>query len=342
MIDFTSQAVELASLVVLVQLFDFGLYGLLIAKLISGTFSVLLAHFTTRVKYSFVYNLAILKEMLGFGFPLQMQYIFSFVFSRIDTVIIGSLLGTSGVALYEIARKIPDAVKQLYTVFISVYFPISANLYATEKKEKTEDLINNSIRILAFITLFGALISVLFGKEIIVLLFSEDYLASYFTFVLLMVGMTLHYFENTLGYSLIAIGDSDKPLIVNIVRSIVSVIGNLILLPKIGFVGAACVSVTSFIIAIPLDAFFLRKKKLHINWIEYFKPLVVFGTLSVLFLISGTSSLLLKIVIAIIYLPACLGLSVFTLKDVFAVTNEAKLTLARILRRILRRPKFEG
>lgn len=260
-IGFASSAVQLTSVIVLVQVFKFGLHGLLIAKLISGIFSVLVAHYAIRVKHNLAYNLALLKEMLRFGFPLQMQFLFDFVSSRVDTVIVGSFLGTSGIASYEIARKIPDAVKQLYPVFISVYFPISAKLYATEKKEKTEELMNNSIRVLTFLTAFGALIAVLFGKDIIILFFSEEYLASYFTFVLLMIGLTLQFLEDTLGYSLVAIGESDKPLIVNIVRAIVSLGGNLVLLPKVGYVGAAFVALASNIAAVPLDAFFRHGSK---------------------------------------------------------------------------------
>jgi O-antigen/teichoic acid export membrane protein len=65
---------------------------------------------------------------------------------------------------------------------------------------------------------FGTLVAVVFGRDVIRLLFSETYLPCYVPFVLLMVGLVLKVTENTLGYSLVAIGDSDKPLIVNAVR----------------------------------------------------------------------------------------------------------------------------
>jgi O-antigen/teichoic acid export membrane protein len=331
LIEFGGNAIELAAVAILVLFYHLGLNGLLIAKLISGTFSLLLSHSASRIEHKWVFDSVILKEMLKFGFPLEAQYVMYFVFSRTDTIVIGSLLGTAGVAYYEVARKFPDSLFQLFDVFNSVYFPVSAKVYANEKKENTESLINNSIRLLTFLAAFGALITVLFGKDIILLFFSDKYLVSYGAFVLLMIGLTLKYLDNLLGYSLIAIGDPAKPLIVNVVRATVNSVGNLIFLPLAGFGAAAVVSVVSNIAAIPVDIFYLVRRRLQPRMLEYLKPMSAFGVIGLGFLAIGSPSIFLKIGLAILYFPMCLLLSVFTPKDISMIFAEVRFSIEKAL-----------
>lgn len=332
-IELVTDIVELTALSLGIFIFNLGVYSLFLAKFISGGAYIILGYLQIHFQHKFKIDMPILKELLKFGFPLQMQFFLDFSFSRIDTVIIGTLLGTGGIAYYEIARKIPDSLMQLYSVFVSVYFPISANLYASEVKEKTERLINNSVRILAFLTIFSALASVIFGKDIIKLLFSDAYLPSYFAFVLLMIGFTLKVFENTLGYSLVAIGDSDKPLIVNVVRAIISLAGNIIFLPIAGFIGAALVSVVSNLLVIPLDMFFLWRRQLYMEFVEYLKPIAILAVFSLPFIGLETRTLSLKFFVFILYLPACFLLSVVTPHDLTLFYRETQQALSRFFKR---------
>jgi len=324
-IEFVSEAIELVLLSVLVIVYGLGFWGLLIAKFVSRTVSILLAYRMSRFKYRWQFDSLLIKEMLKFGFPLQAQYIFGFAYSKLDTLIIGSLLGTRGVAFYDIARKIPDSLMQLYSVFISVYFPVIANVYATEKEEKSNYILNNSMRLLSFVTVFATLLALLFGKDIIVLLFSAEYLESYWVLVLLMLGVALDLMEEILGYSLVAVGQPDKPLYINIVRAIVSVAGNLIILPILGFKGAAFVYILGNLVALPIDVFFLRRKDIRPNLGNFVKLILVFGMASSLFLLWNSNVLLLKIFIALLFVASSFLFSVITLRDAKIVFGEAHL-----------------
>ena len=238
-----------------------GTLGLIYAVCVSDTLIIILAYSAAHLKDRRGIDLPILKEMLVFGFPLQVQYMLDFLFARIDTVVVGVFLGTVGVAYYEVARKLPDSFMYLYDAFRSVYYPFVAKFHADGERGKVVKLLNNSSRMLSFLTSFGALIAVLFGKEIISVLFSPTYLPSYYAFVVLMFGLNLSVLDNTLGYSLVAIGEPTKPLIVNLVRAITSVLLNLVITPIFGFIGASVVAVVSNLIAVPLDVYFLWKRE---------------------------------------------------------------------------------
>jgi O-antigen/teichoic acid export membrane protein len=111
-----------------------GILGLIYAKLIPIAVQLIIAVAYAGIKYRLEFNIGILRKMLAFGFPLQIQYTMDFVFSRIDTIIIASFLGTTQAAFLEVARRIPDSLMMLYDAFRSVYFPMltGANEYLCE------------------------------------------------------------------------------------------------------------------------------------------------------------------------------------------------------------------
>lgn len=333
-IEFVSETMELTLLSVFVIVYGLGFWGLLLAKFIARIVSISLSYRVSRFRHRWQFDFLLLKDMLKFGFPLQVQYIFGFAYSKVDTLIIGSLLGTRGVALYDIARKIPDSLMQLYSVFISVYFPVIANVYATGKEKKTNYIINNSIRLLPFAAMFAALLALLFGKEIIVLLFSEEYLASYWVLVLLMFGIVLDMTEEILGYSLVAIGQPDKPLYINIVRAIVSLAGNLIILPILGFVGAAVVYILGNVVAVPMNVFFLNRKDLRPNFSHFIKVIIIFGVLSISFLLWNSNAMPFKVIIAFLFVPLNFLFSVVTFQDTRVAFGEVHLAWSRFTSRL--------
>lgn len=340
-IEFISEVFELVLLILLVVVYRMGFWGLIMAKAATRAIWIVLAYRAIHFKHRWELDAPLLKELLKFGFPLQMQFIFDFAFSKLDTLIVGSLLGARGVAFYDIARKIPDSLMQLYSVFISVYFPLSANVYATEKREKTDYVLNNSIRLVAFLAVFAALIIAFFGKNIIVLLFSEEYLAVYWVLVLLMIGLVVDMVEELLGYSLVAIGEPDKPLYINIMKAAISLVGNLAILPVLGYVGAALVYIFGNLVALPANVFFLRKKGISPDLGASFKLFIIFGLLFSSFLLWNPDSVPVALFLAFLYFPLNLLLSVITLRDASILFGEVATLWAKLRDKLPGRQKAQ-
>jgi O-antigen/teichoic acid export membrane protein len=310
-----SAIVNFIATIVFVFPLNLNILGLIYALFVSNTLIIILAYLAAHIEDKRKINLSILKEMLVFGFPLQIQYLLDFVFARIDTLIIGSFLGTASVAFYEVARKLPDSFMYLYDAFRSVFYPFIAKFHADGECERVVKLLNKSNRVLSFLTSFGALVAVLFGTEIISLLFSHAYLPSYYALVFLMFGLNLSVLDNTMGYSLVAIGEPNKPLIVNLVRAIISILLNLVITPIFGFIGASVVAVVSNSIAAPLDVYFLWKREVRAEIAAFVKPVVIAGGYGLLFLLLGASLLPIKILFVFLFILTCLLMSVITRKD---------------------------
>jgi O-antigen/teichoic acid export membrane protein len=322
--DFIESFLNFVLIMILVFWLDQGILGLIWANAISLGAASTFAFISSPVSLKPEIDLGMLKKILKFGFPLQINSIMAFVFLRIDTLMIGVLLGTTQIAYYEIARKIPESLTGLYESFRVVMFPSVSRLFALGDREQVTKLLNHSFRLISFIVLFVTLISLVFGNEIISLLFSERYLPSTSTLVLLMICLDITLVNYTLGYSLVAIGDSDKPMLVNIVHVLISLLGNMVLIPPLGIIGAALAKLLGFSGKIPLNMFFLRRRDIHVKVWAYVKPLLIFSACWLVFVLFGPKIFIFKSLILLLFILFCVFSSVITKEDLIVISNEIK------------------
>jgi O-antigen/teichoic acid export membrane protein len=333
-VAFFASVTNFGSILLLVVTLRLDVLGLVYAKLLSAGLANVLAFLSIPVVRGMHFSSEVAKRILRFGWPLQANDILTFVFMRLDTFVIGALMGTAEIAYYEIARKIPESLNGIYEAFRAVYFPFVSRLHGLSQMSKLAEVLNNSTRVISFFTIFGALIALLYGETIITLLFSEQYLPSVPVFVLLMVGLNLTVIEYTLGYSLVAIGESDKPLIINIIRTIVNLVANLTLIPVLGTKGAALANIAANTLTGPLDVFFLRGKSVAAEILVWFKPIIIFMVCGSVFLFLKSSMWLYKPSVLVAFLGISGLFSVITRKDIVTILGEAKNIISRASGRI--------
>jgi O-antigen/teichoic acid export membrane protein len=320
------------ALIILVGWFKMGIAGLIFVRLISRTMGLLISFFTAELSFSFEFSFAKLKQMLRFGLPLYANYILDFTFNQAGTFIIGALLGPAQIAFFEYARKIPDSLEMLYGAFRQVYFPFLSKLFGDGRKEEASGMLNHSVRLIAFFGIFGTLAAYFFGEEIIVTLFSEEFLPSSLVFYILMINLTLRIIDQTLGYSLVAVGESNKPPLINFVRAVITLgaYALLIPVPALGIIGAALSTILGTIIANPLNIYFLRRKQVHAKFSTFLKPFAIFFALYLpaSFLLTELNWPL-KIAAFLLYFLFSFVFSVFTIKDIKTISQEVTILLKK-------------
>lgn len=325
--DLISSSLNFGLILVFVFLLQLGLPGLLLAKLLSIGTACLYAYLALPVARKLEFRSDQLRLLLKFGFPLQLNDVLSFIYLRIDTLMLGAMLGPTAIAFYEVARRIPDSLTGMYEAFRAVFFPFIAKFLGQGERQKASAMLNHSARLISFATMLGTLVALIFGNEIISLLFSAHYLASVPAFVLLMIWLNLAFTDSTLGYSLVAAGDSEKPAMINVLHAGVNVIGNLLLIPPLGITGAAISSVLGFVVTNPVYVFFLRRRQVDARVMAYLKPVLIFGAIWLLLFVLQPALLLVKALAVVLFIAACLFLSVITVEDINTVIHEAKVAL---------------
>lgn len=310
--------VNLVAILVLVCTLDFGMTGLIWARMIA--LGVALVYMKVKVPYCLrpSFHRGVAERLARFGYPLGLNNILTFVFMKMDMFLIGMLLSPVGVAYYGTASRIPDAGRQLFESFRAVFYPNLSELFYTNRKVEAEAVLNASLRIVSFAAMFITLAVIVFQTQIVLLLFSESYLESAPVLALLMVALAVGLVGNVLGTSLVAAGYSRLPAIINIVDAVVNISANLILIPIYGVMGAAMAALLARAATNPVNVFFLKKKGIAVNSLEYLKPAGVFLICLALRYVDGSGSFVNGSLVLFLFLILSVRCDIITVADLSA------------------------
>lgn len=312
--DLIANFTNLILLVIFVYEFDGTIVHLVLARILAYIPSIVFALISIPVRKRILFDADVFKELMKFGFPLQVNDILNFVFLRIDSIVVVAALGPVNMAIYEVARRIPDYLRNIFEPFRSVYYPFLTKRYVLGDHAKADRLLNDSTRFVAFVTFFGTAIAMLFGKDIIRLLFSEKYLSSSPVFTILMINLSISLISNVMGTSLVAVGDTQKPAVINFFHALASWLCSLLLIPWLGLAGASIASMIGTIVAFPLNRHFLRKR-LDLKDVPYLKPIALFCGWGLLVFLIKPEMLFVKAALLIVFILACVFLSIITKRD---------------------------
>jgi O-antigen/teichoic acid export membrane protein len=308
--------VSLLLIIILLVFLRMHIQGLILAYVLAFTASISYQYLMIPIKRKFNLNPRLYVKLFRFGFPLGLNNILYFAYTRIDRLMLGAMISPMGVANYEVASRIPNKAQQLFGSFNNVFFPNLSECFARNSVKEGEKIIDNSLRLISFATIFAALVAAIFRKEIVRLLFSERYIESAPALAIIMVSLSIAITGIILGTSLVALGQSDKPVKVNIINVTINIICNLVLIPAFGFVGAAYAALISHSVTIPIYVWFLKKARVRIEITHYLKALLAYCFLLTVFLLVKPISLITKLAFIITFILISFFLAVIKKKDV--------------------------
>lgn len=242
-----------------------------------------------------------IRSHTRFSGPLYANNVLTLVYDRSSTFLIGALLNPASVAAFEVALKIPDGFMRLFNSFIVVYFPNLSNLFAKGHRHDAHRMMNKFLVLLSAGIIFLVLVAFLFGKEIALVLFSEEYLEVSLAFALLMLNFYLRAVSNVLGYSLVASGNSSAPVKANIVSSAVNIVASLVLIRAFGYIGAVYSLLLMNITSQIIYELLLRRAGLPPRLREYLKPVLLFVLMLGIYWSFSIDSTLLRLLLVGIY-----------------------------------------
>lgn len=312
---------------------DYGLEGRIWARMIALGFAILIAVLFTDMDVKLRLNFKLLKEMLTFSIPLYINFILTFFFQRADTFIIGGFIGPAEIAIYEIARKIPESIEALYEAFRKVYFPYISDLFSQQKNKEASSMLNHSLRLISVAGVFGVMVAFFFGKEIIFLLFSESYEESVFLFGLLMVVLLMNVIEYTLGYSLVAIGESGRPAMINVLHTAFNFVGYYLLIPLSGIFGVALANLGGVTLVNPVNVFFLRRKQVQVQMKNYLVPILIGIVLVDGYYVFQLNDWYLRVLLILLYFGLCFLSGIISIQDIREVINQFERVRGRELKK---------
>lgn len=249
-------------------------WTLLVSPIVSGIVKTSMSHFVIKgPKLHFQWNKEDGMEIIHFGKWIFLSTLTTFMVSRLDRIILGLYLTIGDLGLYGIASALVQMVIDTAQMLTGrVLTPI----YVKIKKETPEIFRGQLLRVRIFIlalTLPILILLVIFGQQIVDLLYPVNYHQTGWMVRLIAAGSVMKVINATMIPMFIAMGDSYRLMIVQVIQSVLMIILMLIGSKFYGIIGLIGGILLSDFLIYPLMAYSLRQ---YNAW----QPVLDFGVLA--------------------------------------------------------------
>ena len=171
--------------------------------------------------------------MLLFFFLTTLNY-------RVDVFFVDYLLGSNEVGLYSVATNLAELLWQIPT---ALGFIVFSKVARDELKKEDKDI----IKILLVIPIvFISTSLILFGSDLVVFLYGEQFFESSKVLLYLLPGIIFMCFYKISYMEVAGKGKPQDNIIIIIISVVLNIIFNAILIPEFGLIGAAISSSISY------------------------------------------------------------------------------------------------
>ena len=248
------------------------------------------------------------------------------LYVTLDRTMLGALASKMDVGIYDQALKLVNILLTLVTSLGSVMLPRVASLLASGDQKAVNKMHQMSFLIYNLV-IFPIIAGMLIVNDDFVQFFlGKDFQDARYAIAIMIFRMFFIGWTNIMGIQILIPHNKNKEFMISTtVPAIVSVGLNLIFLPKLGFIGAAIVSVLTEALVWGIQLYFTR---------TYLKEVPIVGSMMKIVLASGLMYGLLTLVKSIVHLSPTLNVVLYaglggfiygTLILIFKVVNVKEL-----------------
>lgn len=185
------------------------------------------------------------KEWILFSIPLFFSGFFSFFIHWSDNLLIGKLLNAHELGIYAIAFSLGSFLAFFQSIFSTIFLPLISECHAQEDNSKINFLFKKAASWTFGLSLPIFLYFVIYGKELLGLLYGNEYKIGYWPLVISALGY-LFFVSIGLNESLLVLYKKTGFLFkISVVSAVINVILGFILIYYFGILGAATATALS-------------------------------------------------------------------------------------------------
>jgi len=226
-----------------------------------------------------------------FSLPIHVNNLLSFAYQRADSLLVTAFAGLEALALYETAKRFPLLLSRGIGSLLVPYLPLISEMTANGETAKARELFNHVLQLVVVMTYGFVLVSAVFREPLIVLLTNEGYAGAAPVMVVLLAAMALTIQCGIAGQALIAVGRTLPITLANIGLIIISLCGNLALLPHFGIHGAAWAAVAAIAFSHGVQLAVVHRSGLAVAWRPYAVAQATFWAALALMFLAGDETL---------------------------------------------------
>lgn len=205
-------------------------------------------------------NKIIAAELIKYSWPLMISSFLITIHMKIDLIMIGSMLNIKEVGTYSIAVRLSESWYFIPSIIVSTLLPYFVDLREKNKYLYTKQLIQ-LLSFMFWLGVFVGIITLAFGKELILFFFGDQYTNSFFPLAINIWGGIFISQGLVCGIWLITENLQIYRLYVQFVSAFFNIVSNLIIIPILGISGAALSTFLTYFIATWILGLFFRKTR---------------------------------------------------------------------------------
>jgi len=260
------------------------LLELAVVQLVASVISCFVAYsfVKTSIRYSGTVDRKLIFELFHYGKFTLGTNISSMFVKNTDSWMIGRMISTAGVAIYNPAIRLSNLVEVPTVAIAGVFFPQVAQRLRDEGKQGVCDIYTRSVSLILALTLPMVLPLYIFAELAITLIFGSEYIEA-----ATILRVTLFYtliipFNRQFG----TVMDGTKNPKINfyllVLVAVLNIVFNFIFLMRFGVIGSAFATLLSYGIVFILNQIILYNK-FGINTLHVFREIIAWYRLAWLF-----------------------------------------------------------
>jgi O-antigen/teichoic acid export membrane protein len=200
------------------------------------------------------------RKLFTFSLPLLLSALFALVVARVDRFILAYYMPLAAVAFYTLPFSISEKASVGVANITSVVFPFTSELHAMGAYDKVHELYLRSTKILMLVTMPITVILVTVPGPILRYWLGPEY-ATQGAVALGLLGVAT--FVNAASavatVSSLGVGQAWMPAAFAFVSSVISLVANLLLIPRYGINGAAFAALLPQLLVVPLFVYMVTR-----------------------------------------------------------------------------------
>ncbi len=281
--------------------------------------------FPTFLKLKFHFSKEIFQELLTFGFPMLLSSAGLMIITYTDTLALTFYKSVEDVGLYNAALPTAQLLYSISQTLSFVLLPLTSELYARGHRTELKEGIDAVHRYALLIIVPAAITLFFFSKTIITLLFSAVYIKAALPLEILAIGGIFYTLSQINTTVLVGIGKPGINVRIVLFSAVLNLIGNILLIPHFGMVGAAGATAASYVCMMFLSSYEVKKQvgsfvnKEHFIKLFFLAVIFLFTLIAFEKIISFplyTSAILSIFFAGCIYVLAAYSFGLFTVQEV--------------------------
>ncbi|MDZ7725173.1 MAG: oligosaccharide flippase family protein [candidate division KSB1 bacterium] len=223
----------------------------------------------------------LMKEFIKYGLPFSLSFLSFWVLSLSDRYLIGILADASQVGLYSVGYTISEnTLKFVYMILMLAAYPLIIDSWEKNGNFRTQQLITGQTRF--FFLICSPLLTILVSipKHILLIFSDRSFIEGSTVLPMIALGIFLFGLSQYLIKGFELQKQSYKITLVALIGSITNVSLNFILIPKLGYFGAAISALIAYVCY--FIAVYLLSRPI-LEWIPPVKSIVKVAAASIIF-----------------------------------------------------------